>query len=91
MKLVIEDVRGVWHAKLDGRSEFGDTLEELLLKLAPEAPESQVWATCDVLGGILGAEVVELQPQEIEMPFEDFLAFLEADHEPEPDEYPRGV
>ena len=60
MKLTIEDVRGVWKAELNGRCEFGDTLEELLLKLAPDAPLDYVYHSGEVLGGILGAEAVEL-------------------------------
>ena len=60
MKLIIEDVRGVWKAELNGRCEFGDTLEDLLLKLAPDAPLDYVYHSGEVLGGILGATVVEL-------------------------------
>ena len=60
MKLTIEDLRGTWRAQIDHRSEFADTLEELLLKLAPSAPPDAVWSAAEVLGAILGAEVVEI-------------------------------
>ena len=61
MKLTIEDLRGTWRAQIDHRSEFADTLEELLLKLVPSAPPDAVWSAAEVLGAILGAEVVELE------------------------------
>lgn len=59
--LSIEAIRGVWKSELDGRAEFADTLEELLQKLAPDAPPAYVWNAAEVLGGILGAPVVEVE------------------------------
>lgn len=59
--LTIEAIRGVWKSELDGRAEFADTLEELLQKLAPDAPPEYVWNAAEVLGGILGATVVEVE------------------------------
>ena len=60
MTLTIEALRGVWRAQVDSRTEFAETLEGLLLKIAPGAPEEYVWHAAEVLGGVLGAEVVEL-------------------------------
>ena len=59
--LSIESIRGVWKSELDGRAEFADTLEELLQKLAPDAPSEYVWNAAEVLGAILGATVVEIE------------------------------
>lgn len=58
MKLVIEDIRGFWKADMNGRCEFADTLEELLQKMVPDAPEDYVWKSAEVLGSVLGAECV---------------------------------
>lgn len=66
MTLTIEALRGVWRAQVDSRTFFADTLEELLLILAPDAPEEYVWNAAEVLGTILGAEVVELSRNEDE-------------------------
>lgn len=60
MKLTIEDVRGVWKAELNNRAEFADTLEDLFLKLAPDAPLTHLWNTAEVLGSLLGAQAVEV-------------------------------
>lgn len=60
MKLVIEELRGVWRVQVDSRSEFAGTLEELLLKIAPQHEDAHLWAAAEVLGGILGAQVVEI-------------------------------
>lgn len=62
MKLTIEPMRGVWRAQNDSRTFFDDTLEGLLVQLAPDAPEEYLWHAAEVLGTILGAEVVEVQP-----------------------------
>ena len=80
MKLTIEALRGVWRGQIDHRTEFGDTLEELLAKLAPTAPEENIWKAAEVLGGILGAEVVELQElsEGVYDNLEDFFASLDA-------------
>lgn len=74
MKLTIEPLRGVWRCQIDSRTEFADTLEELLLKIAPGAPEEYTWHTAEVLGAILGAEVVELETNSDP----DFLGIYEA-------------
>lgn len=66
MTLTIEALRGVWRAQVDSRTFFADTLEELLLILTPDAPEEYVWHAAEVLGTILGAEVVEVSRNEDE-------------------------
>ena len=39
MTLTVESMRGMWRAQVDHRTELAETLEELLLQLAPDAPE----------------------------------------------------
>lgn len=78
MKLSIEALRGVWRAQVGSRTYFADTLEELLLILAPSAPEEYVWHTAEVLGSILGAEVVENVDSGEQMSAEDLALFLES-------------
>lgn len=88
--LSIEAIRGVWKSELDGRAEFADTLEELLQKLAPDAPPEYVWNAAEVLGGILGATVVEVE-QDYSNPME--WQWLESDEwfEPEGKQIPRSL
>lgn len=74
MRLSIEDMRGTWRAQSESRTYFDDTLEGLLVQLAPEAPEEYLWHTAEVLGAILGAEVVEI-PQMSQV---DFQALADA-------------
>ena len=78
MKLSIEALRGVWRAQVGPRTYFADTLEELLLILAPDAPEEYVWHTAEVLGSILGAAVVENDYSGEQMSAEDWASFLES-------------
>lgn len=59
MTLKIEALRGVWRAQIDHRTYLANTLEELLLEITPHELEDGVWTTAEVLGAILGAEVVE--------------------------------
>ena len=79
MRLTIEPMRGTWRAQMDNRVEFADTLEELLLTIAPDAPENLVWHAAEVLGAILGAEVVELVPDDLYGEFEQFFTCLESE------------
>ena len=79
MRLTIEPMRGTWRAQMDNRVEFADTLEELLLTIAPDAPENLVWNAAEVLGAILGAEVVELVPDDLYGEFEQFFTGLESE------------
>ena len=62
MTLTIESMRGMWRIQVDHRTELAETLEELLLKLAPDAPEEYVWHAAEVLGSILDAETVKIEP-----------------------------
>ena len=78
--LTIEAIRGVWKSELDGRAEFADTLEELLQKLAPDAPPEYVWSAAEVLGGILGATVVE-----VEQDYSNLMEWLESSEWLEPE------
>lgn len=64
MKLTIEALRGTWRAQHESRTFFDETLEGLFVQLAPGAPDDKLWAAAEVLGGILGAEVVELAPND---------------------------
>lgn len=89
MKLTIEDLQGVWCAKVGYASEFADALEELLLKLAPSAPEEHIWHAAEVLGAILGAEVVEAPQINLSALYEGLLEIWP--DESDPDTYPRGV
>ena len=78
MTFTIEAMRGVWRAQIDSRTYFADTLEDLLYDIAPDAPDEYRWHAAEVLGGILGAEVVEV-PQIEAVDFGEFFSALVAE------------
>lgn len=81
MSLRIEAIRGVWRAQNESRTYFDETLEGLLVQLAPDAPAEYVYHTAEVLGGVLGAEVVEvpqMSPEYLQAIEQDFAALADA-------------
>lgn len=72
MKLTIEQLAGTWKIEVGGRSEFADTLEQLVEKADPGAPLEYVMHTTSILSGILG---LQYEP-EFE-PVTDFSALAE--------------
>jgi hypothetical protein len=60
-------MRGTWRGQIGAHTEFADTLEELLMLLAPDAPEEYLWHAAEVLGDILGAVAVNRYGNEAEL------------------------
>lgn len=94
MKFTIEHLRGMWKAELDGRCEFGYSLEDLLQKLDPHAPVEYIAHTAEILSGILGVEYLPVLEWmgALQMPAHSEYDVSCNDYgTTEPDEYPRGV
>lgn len=54
MRLVIELIAGTWKIEVNGRSEFADTLEQLIEKADPGAPLEYTMHTTSILSGLFG-------------------------------------